>query len=151
MTRWRLKVISRAQGVPLETRIDVGMGRSVNVISGTMATPSFALRRHVRCAILSRQLLICHFSRLGRAGEGSELASTLLPHHLSKLYHLLLLCLKISDTRRSDDYSANANKSPLKAILLNKVIVGKGCKMTHDNTTLTAPPAGYDSVSLCPF
>jgi hypothetical protein len=34
----------------------------------------------------------------------------------------------------------------LKAILLNKVVVGKGYKMTQDNTTMTAPPAGYDSV-----
>lgn len=49
---------------------------------------------------------------------------------------------------RSDDYSSNTNTSSLKAILLNKVVVGKGCKMTHDNTTLTAPPAGYDSVSV---
>lgn len=49
---------------------------------------------------------------------------------------------------RSDDYSSNVNKSTLKAVLLNKVIVGKGCKMTHDNTTLTAPPPGYDSVRL---
>jgi len=31
-------------------------------------------------------------------------------------------------------------------MLLNKVVVGKGCKMTTDNTTLTAPPAGFDSV-----
>jgi len=34
----------------------------------------------------------------------------------------------------------------LKAILLNKVVVGKGCKLLQDNTNLTAPPAGYDSV-----
>ncbi|KAH8112677.1 hypothetical protein DFH11DRAFT_1784149, partial [Phellopilus nigrolimitatus] len=51
-----------------------------------------------------------------------------------------------STSSKSDDYSDNMNKSPLKAILLNKVVVGKGCKMTQDNTTLTAPPTGYDSV-----
>jgi len=51
-----------------------------------------------------------------------------------------------STSSKSNDYSQNDCKSPLKAILLNKVIVGKGCKLTHDNTTLTAPPAGYDSV-----
>jgi hypothetical protein len=31
-------------------------------------------------------------------------------------------------------------------MLLNKVIVGKGCKMMQDFTTLTGPPPGYDSV-----
>jgi len=31
-------------------------------------------------------------------------------------------------------------------MLLNKVVVGKGYKMTHDNTKLTAAPPGYDSV-----
>jgi len=33
-------------------------------------------------------------------------------------------------------------------MLLNKVVVGEGYKMTVDNTTLTEPPAGYDSVSV---
>jgi hypothetical protein len=47
---------------------------------------------------------------------------------------------------RSNDYSQNDCTSSLKAILLNKVIVGKGCKLTHDNTSLTTPPSGYDSV-----
>ena len=32
-------------------------------------------------------------------------------------------------------------------MLLNKVVVGRGYKMKSDNTTLTAPPVGYDSVS----
>jgi hypothetical protein len=32
-------------------------------------------------------------------------------------------------------------------MLLNKVVVGKGYKMTQDSTSLSAPPAGYDSVS----
>lgn len=36
-------------------------------------------------------------------------------------------------------------------MLLNKVVVGKGCKMKTDNTTLTAPPAGFDSVSVIPL
>ncbi|KAJ7472738.1 hypothetical protein FB451DRAFT_1469698 [Mycena latifolia] len=51
-----------------------------------------------------------------------------------------------STSSKSNDYSHNDCTSTLKAILLNKVIVGKGCKLTHDNTSLTAPPAGYDSV-----
>ena len=33
-------------------------------------------------------------------------------------------------------------------MLLNKVVVGKGYKMTVNNTSLTGPPAGYDSVSV---
>ena len=48
---------------------------------------------------------------------------------------------------RSDRYSRNDCTSNWKAMLLNKVVVGKGYKMTVDNTTLTKPPAGYDSVS----
>ncbi|KAI0695392.1 hypothetical protein BC835DRAFT_1414906 [Cytidiella melzeri] len=52
-----------------------------------------------------------------------------------------------STSSKSNDYSQNADpNAALKAILLNKVVVGKGYKMTQDNTTMTAPPAGYDSV-----
>lgn len=51
-----------------------------------------------------------------------------------------------STSSKSNDYSTNVNSSKLKAILLNKVIVGKGYKMTQDNTSLTTPPTGYDSV-----
>ena len=49
---------------------------------------------------------------------------------------------------RSGDYSKNVGiNSELKALLLNKVVVGNGKKLIIDNTTLTAPPAGFDSVS----
>jgi len=51
-----------------------------------------------------------------------------------------------STSSKSNDYSHNDCTSPLKAMLLNKVVVGKGCKMTQDNVSLTEPPAGYDSV-----
>ncbi|KAF9479970.1 ADP-ribosylation, partial [Pholiota conissans] len=51
-----------------------------------------------------------------------------------------------STSSKSNDYSQNDCKSNLKAILLNKVVVGKGCKLLQDNTSLTAPPAGFDSV-----
>ncbi|KAJ7081840.1 hypothetical protein B0H15DRAFT_952856 [Mycena belliarum] len=51
-----------------------------------------------------------------------------------------------STSSKSNDYSHNDCTSSLKAILLNKVIVGKGCKLTQDNPNLTAPPPGYDSV-----
>lgn len=37
-------------------------------------------------------------------------------------------------------------------MLLNKVVVGKGHKMVHDDLSMTAPPPGYDSVSrAAPF
>ncbi|EKM78961.1 hypothetical protein AGABI1DRAFT_41363 [Agaricus bisporus var. burnettii JB137-S8] len=51
-----------------------------------------------------------------------------------------------STSSKSNDYSQNDCKSNLKAILLNKVVVGKGHKLTHDLTSLTAPPHGFDSV-----
>ncbi|KAJ7757697.1 hypothetical protein DFH07DRAFT_1060525 [Mycena maculata] len=51
-----------------------------------------------------------------------------------------------STSSKANDYSHNDCTSSLKAILLNKVIVGRGCKLTQDNVSLTAPPAGYDSV-----
>ncbi|KAK7458113.1 hypothetical protein VKT23_010021 [Stygiomarasmius scandens] len=51
-----------------------------------------------------------------------------------------------STSSKSNDYSSNDCKSPLKAMLLNKVVVGKGCKLTYDNVALTSPPPGYDSV-----
>ena len=50
---------------------------------------------------------------------------------------------------RLNDYSSNSDpNSPWKAILLTKVVVGKGYKMNKDDTTLTSPPAGFDSVSV---
>ncbi|KZT07038.1 uncharacterized protein LAESUDRAFT_129659 [Laetiporus sulphureus 93-53] len=52
-----------------------------------------------------------------------------------------------STSSNSNDYARNVNSnSPLKAILLNKVVVGKGYKTTVDVPSLTAPPAGFDSV-----
>ena len=49
---------------------------------------------------------------------------------------------------RSNGYSRNDCTSNWKAMLLNKVVVGKGYKMMVNNTTLTEPPAGYDSVNI---
>ena len=50
---------------------------------------------------------------------------------------------------RSNDYSRNEGiTSSWKALLLNKVVVGRGMKLTNDNTALTEPPPGYDSVSV---
>ena len=72
--------------------------------------------------------LFCHLDAHVRFGHGIYTSST---------------------SSKSNDYSTNVNPSRLKAVLLNKVVVGKGYKMTQDNTSLTAPPAGYDSV--CTF
>jgi hypothetical protein len=52
-------------------------------------------------------------------------------------------------TSRSNDYSKNMGiNSDWKALLLNKVVVGKGKKLTQNDTSLTAPPQGYDSVRV---
>ena len=61
--------------------------------------------------------------------------------------HWAYLLTALIGSLRSDRYSRNDCTSNWKAMLLNKVVVGKGYKMTVDNTTLTEPPAGYDSVS----
>jgi len=51
-----------------------------------------------------------------------------------------------STSSKSNDYSSNDRNSKWKALLLNKVAVGKGMKLTQNDTTLTKPPTGYDSV-----
>ena len=48
---------------------------------------------------------------------------------------------------RTDQYSRNDCTSAWKAMLLNRVVVGCGYKLMADNTTLTKPPTGFDSVS----
>jgi len=47
---------------------------------------------------------------------------------------------------KANDYSQNKQTSQYKTLLLNKVIVGNGFKVTKDQDTLQAPPSGYDSV-----
>ena len=48
-----------------------------------------------------------------------------------------------------NDYSRNESvTSGWKALLLNKVVVGKGMKLTQDDITLIQPPPGHDSVSI---
>ena len=55
-----------------------------------------------------------------------------------------------STSSKANDYSMNAGDTPstCKAILLTKVVVGRGHKMLHDKTDLTEPPVGHDSVCL---
>lgn len=50
---------------------------------------------------------------------------------------------------RSNDYSKNVGiNSEWKALLLNKVVVGNGKRLINDDTSLTAPPPGFDSVGI---
>jgi len=51
-----------------------------------------------------------------------------------------------STTSKSDHFSRNVRASEWKAMLLNKVVVGKGYRMTAGDTTLVGPPDGFDSV-----
>lgn len=52
-----------------------------------------------------------------------------------------------STSSKSNDYSKNIGvSSELKALLLNKVVVGNGKKMINDDTSLTTAPSGFDSV-----
>ncbi|PSR83375.1 hypothetical protein PHLCEN_2v5754 [Hermanssonia centrifuga] len=54
-----------------------------------------------------------------------------------------------SSSSKSDNYSYNTNwNTPLKAMLLNKVIAGKCYVAEKAEETLTGPPVGYDSARL---
>jgi len=81
------------------------------------------------CGIIQTSFSLKYFKKKtgwGRFGRGIYLSST---------------------SSKSNDYSSNSDpNSPWKAILLTKVVVGKGYKMKNDDTTLTSPPAGFDSV-----
>lgn len=80
------------------------------------------------CCIIRTSFDLAHFGKKtswGRFGPGIYTSST---------------------SSKANDYSSTDSTSPLKAILLNKVVVGKGYKIHHDNPSMTAPPSGYDSV-----
>lgn len=80
------------------------------------------------CCIIRTSFDLAHFGKKtswGRFGPGIYTSST---------------------SSKANDYSSTDSSSPLKAILLNKVVVGKGYKILHDNPSMSAPPAGYDSV-----
>jgi len=80
------------------------------------------------CCIIKTSFDLAHFGKKtswGRFGAGIYTSST---------------------SSKSNDYTSTDSTSPWKAMLLNKVVVGKGYKILHDNPTMTAPPAGFDSV-----
>lgn len=52
-----------------------------------------------------------------------------------------------SSSSKSNEFCKNVGfTSELKALLLCRVVVGSGKKLIQDDTTLTEPPQGYDSV-----
>jgi len=77
------------------------------------------------CCIMKTSFDLSRFARCGMFGAGIYTSSTSL---------------------KSNGYSRNGCTSNWKAMLLNKVVVGNGYKMTSSNSSLTEPPAGYDSV-----
>jgi hypothetical protein len=67
--------------------------------------------------------------------------------HLPSKHTLSIAVISTFDiAARSNDYSRNGTRSRWKALILNKVVVGKGYKITQDNPSLAGPPGGYDSV-----
>uniref|UniRef100_A0A6B2LPH1 Poly [ADP-ribose] polymerase n=1 Tax=Arcella intermedia TaxID=1963864 RepID=A0A6B2LPH1_9EUKA len=50
------------------------------------------------------------------------------------------------DAAKSNDYAVAEPNSGVKCLILCKVVVGKAMIYRTDQTTLTQPPSGYDSV-----
>jgi len=107
------------------------------------SNPSCAL-----CCIMKTSFDLSFFAKKtgrGRFGAGhytSSTSSKFVPHSL------ITVGLPSNGFDRADTYSRNDCTSNWKAMLLNNVVVGRGYKMTFNNTTLTEPPAGYDSVGI---
>lgn len=94
-----------------------------NGVTKFCSNPSCSL-----CCIMKSSFDVSFFARktrFGRFGAGIYTSST---------------------SSKSDAYSCNSCTSEWKAMLLNRVVVGNGYKMRVDNTGLTEPPPGYDSV-----
>ncbi|KAI4518447.1 ADP-ribosylation [Schizophyllum commune Loenen D] len=81
------------------------------------------------CCIIRKSFDLRHFkgrTGWGRFGRGIYTSST---------------------SSKSDDYSLSTDRwSTTKAMILAKVVVGRGYRTRYDNTSLAAPPVGYDSV-----
>lgn len=135
----------------METKTADGTEREGNAILETKVSQTSAKTRRARCVPLSRPRSTLNFSRGQPVGGGSGAGSIpLRPRPSSPLF---ILVERVSDIEalafRSNDYSRNdGSDSDWKALLLNKVVVGNGMKLIRDDTSLTKPPAGYDSVSF---
>ena len=126
------------------------MERKGNVTLETQETRPSAPTRIAHCVALFRPRSTLSFSRQRQVGEGSGGGFTL--HRLRQSPSLLVIVERTFDvevlTFRSNDYSKNIGiNSEWKALLLNKVVVGNGKKLTQGDKSLTEPPTGYDSVS----
>jgi hypothetical protein len=84
-----------------------------------------------------------NFKRFGVGIYTSSTSSKFVPQYLSSVLELLL-----NNFLRAHDYSKNGFPSDWKGLLLSKVVAGRGCKLTTDQTSLTSPPPGFDSVSV---
>lgn len=51
---------------------------------------------------------------------------------------------------KAADYSRTTPSNPLRAVILNDVVVGKGAEIAGDMPNMTEPPSGYDSVLAIP-
>lgn len=81
------------------------------------------------CGIIKSSFQIVHSTRrfnYGRFGKGIYTSAT---------------------SSKADSYVKQTGVSPNRAVLLNDVVIGKTQKLTVDNPNLTAPPAGFDSVT----
>ena len=146
--RWKLGEILWLWAWHPATKNADGRERKGNATSGTQESRPFARTRSVRCAASSRRRIFPQGE--GCLGPGSTLRRS--PQSSSPL-NLMVVVERVSNVEalasRSNDYSKNVNiASEWKAMLLNNVVVGYGKKLTQRNNTLTAPPSGYDSVSI---
>jgi len=73
--------------------------------------------------------------------------------HPFPLVSLKIIFLRPSDTQvqvhiEADDYASNESKNATyRALLVNRVVVGKANRRRRNAQHLTAPPPGYQSVS----
>ena len=148
---WKQGEISQASAGHAGTKTVGGTEREENAKSETKVSPLSAWTRGVRCVASSNRHSISSSSRGQLAGGGLVLGSILRQLHQSPFAFRYLAVEHAPDldvlTLRSNDYSRNIGvTSNWKALLLNKVVVGNGKKLVKDDTSLTQPPPGFDSV-----
>jgi hypothetical protein len=150
---WKQGVILCPWASHAGTKTVDGTEREGNATLEIKVSSTFVPSRRALFVLLSRHRLILIFLRGQPAGGGSGVGSILPQLHPSSSPLNDIVAELVSDiypsTSRSNDYSKNdGNVSDWKALLLNKVVVGRGQKLTNDNTSLTKPPPGSDSVSI---